>query len=81
MAPPTSNTAIEAHRPAIEGLAYRMLGTWADAQDIAQESLLKWYALADPARDSIRLAPSPFQNPAHQSGLLKKAITPPLITS
>ncbi len=54
MAPPTSSTAIEAHRPAIEGLAYRMLGTWADAQDIAQESLLKWYALADSARDSIR---------------------------
>lgn len=47
-------TAIEAHRPSLENLAYRMLGSWADAQDIAQESLLKWHALAESARSSIR---------------------------
>ncbi|EDY82115.1 RNA polymerase sigma factor, sigma-70 family [Verrucomicrobiia bacterium DG1235] len=54
MAPPTNTTDIETHRPNLEGLAYRMLGTWADAQDIAQETLLKWHALDDATRDSIR---------------------------
>lgn len=32
----------ESHRPVLEGLAYRMLGTRADALDIVQETFLKW---------------------------------------
>ncbi len=32
----------EHHRRAIEGLAYRMLGSHADAEDIAQETWLRW---------------------------------------
>lgn len=52
--PPITDKDLEAFRPDLEGLAYRMLGTWADAQDIAQESLLKWYAQNDETRSSIR---------------------------
>ncbi|MGK4006785.1 RNA polymerase sigma factor SigJ [Sorangium sp. So ce1036] len=32
----------ESHRPLLEGLAYRMLGTRADALDIVQETFIKW---------------------------------------
>ncbi|MDQ8186257.1 RNA polymerase sigma factor SigJ [Pelagicoccus sp. SDUM812002] len=47
-------TAIETHRSSIEGLAYRMLGSRVDAQDIAQESLLKWHQLDEQTRTAIR---------------------------
>jgi RNA polymerase sigma-70 factor, ECF subfamily len=37
------NTRIfEQHRPTIEGIAYRMLGSLADAQDVVQETYIKW---------------------------------------
>lgn len=52
--PPLTDKELEAFRPSLEGLAYRMLGTWVDAQDIAQESLLKWYAQTDTIRSTIR---------------------------
>ncbi len=52
--PPITDKDLEAFRPDLEGLAYRMLGTWVDAQDIAQESLLKWYAQTETFRSSIR---------------------------
>ena len=32
----------EEHRPLLEGLAYRMLGTRTDAQDVVQDTYLKW---------------------------------------
>lgn len=32
----------EAHRPQLEGLAYRMLGSLAEAQDVVQETWLRW---------------------------------------
>jgi RNA polymerase sigma-70 factor (ECF subfamily) len=38
----------EAARRLLEGIAYRMLGTLADAQDVVQETYLRWLA-ADPA--------------------------------
>lgn len=44
---------IEAYRKSTEGLAYRMLGSWADAQDVAQDSLLKWHRLAESSRSKI----------------------------
>ena len=34
--------AFEEHRRLLEGIAYRMLGTLADAQDVVQDAWLKW---------------------------------------
>lgn len=31
------------HVPALVGAAYRMLGTWADAEDVMQEAWLRWH--------------------------------------
>lgn len=45
MAPPTPTTAeeeFEAARPRLFGLAYRMTGSVADAEDICQDAWLKW---------------------------------------
>jgi RNA polymerase sigma-70 factor, ECF subfamily len=39
-----SQDAFEAARPRIRGLAYRMLGTLADADDVAQDTWLRWQA-------------------------------------
>jgi RNA polymerase sigma-70 factor (ECF subfamily) len=33
----------EQHRPRLYGIAYRMLGTRADAEDIVQEAYLRWH--------------------------------------
>lgn len=51
----------EKHRSAIESLGYRMLGSVVDAQDIAQETYLRW----------VRSAPEQMQSP--KSWLLKTA--------
>jgi RNA polymerase sigma-70 factor (ECF subfamily) len=39
----TSAAEFERHRPFLTGLAYRMLGSLADAQDIVQEAFLRWH--------------------------------------
>jgi RNA polymerase sigma-70 factor, ECF subfamily len=39
-----SQDPFEAARPRIRGLAYRMLGTLADADDIVQDTWLRWHA-------------------------------------
>ncbi len=44
-----SGTPFEAHRRALMGLAYRMLGSRAEAEDIVQDAYLRWHA-ADRAR-------------------------------
>lgn len=36
-------TGFEAHRPALMGLAYRMLGSRADAEDVVQDAYLRWH--------------------------------------
>ncbi|MFH9266865.1 RNA polymerase sigma-70 factor [Streptomyces sp. NPDC017546] len=41
----------EEHRPVLTGVAYRMLGRVADAEDVVQEAWLRWSAAA---RDDIR---------------------------
>jgi RNA polymerase sigma-70 factor, ECF subfamily len=42
-----SQDQFEAARPRIRGLAYRMLGTLADADDVAQDTWLRWQAADD----------------------------------
>ena len=42
--------AFEAQRHRLFGLAYRMLGSRADAEDIVQESYLRWQRASDPVR-------------------------------
>ncbi len=48
-----SLAAFEAHRTLLFGIAYRMLGTAADAEDILQEAQLKWLRTDTPV-DSVR---------------------------
>ena len=38
----TTDTAFEEHRPGLQRLAYRMLGTLSDADDVLQEAFLRW---------------------------------------
>ena len=37
--------AFEAHRRALTGLAYRMLGSRAEAEDVVQEAYLRWHTV------------------------------------
>ncbi|WP_449488300.1 sigma factor, partial [Streptomyces purpurascens] len=38
----TATDLFEAHRPVLLGVAYRMLGRVADAEDVVQEAWLRW---------------------------------------
>ncbi|MEV8318559.1 RNA polymerase sigma factor SigJ [Streptomyces sp. NPDC059900] len=49
MATDTVTDVFEEHRPVLMGVAYRMLGRVADAEDVVQESWLRWSA-ADQAQ-------------------------------
>ncbi len=40
---PHAEVIFEAHRRHLAGLAYRMLGSLADAQDIVQKAYLRWH--------------------------------------
>ncbi len=42
---------LEQERRALMGLAYRMLGSWADAEDVVQDALVRWHR--HPHRESI----------------------------
>jgi len=37
--------SFEAHRRALIGLAYRMLGSRAEAEDVVQDAYLRWHAV------------------------------------
>jgi RNA polymerase sigma-70 factor (ECF subfamily) len=44
--------AFELHRPVLTGVAYRMLGRYADAEDVVQEAWLRWAAVdREPVRE------------------------------
>ncbi|UYQ60869.1 RNA polymerase sigma-70 factor [Streptomyces peucetius] len=53
MATDTVTDVFEEHRPVLTGVAYRMLGRIADAEDVVQEAWLRWSA---EARDDVREA-------------------------
>src|SRR4029079_3405869 len=52
-APASDAGAFEQHRPALLGLAYRLLGEVAAAEDAVQETWIRWHRTA---RTSIRAA-------------------------
>src|SRR3954471_19022875 len=52
----TSNPAtheVEPHRRRLINVAYRLLGSVADAEDAVQEAFIRWYALTAEDRDAI----------------------------
>ncbi|MFF3324851.1 RNA polymerase sigma-70 factor [Streptomyces sp. NPDC002889] len=51
MAADTATAVFEEHRPVLTGVAYRMLGRVADAEDVVQEAWLRWSA---EERDEVR---------------------------
>ncbi|MDX3191501.1 RNA polymerase sigma factor SigJ [Streptomyces sp. MN03-5084-2B] len=45
--------AVTDERRHLTGLAYRLLGSMSDAEDVVQEAYGRWYALSAPQRDAI----------------------------
>lgn len=51
---PTALTAFEQHRRLLLGLAYRMTGSWSDAEDIVQDAWLRWQSVTHTNIESPR---------------------------
>ncbi|MFD6697941.1 MULTISPECIES: RNA polymerase sigma factor SigJ [unclassified Microbacterium] len=47
-------SAVEHERRRLIGVAFRMLGTLADAEDAVQEAYVRWFRLDEPARAQVR---------------------------
>ncbi len=52
--PHVAVSGFEPQRPYLLGLAYRMTGTWSDAEDIVQDAWLRWQAVKHDEIDSPR---------------------------
>ena len=52
--PETNAAAFEEWRPLLFGIAYRMLGSAADAEDIVQDASIRWIRRKDDAVQSTR---------------------------
>jgi RNA polymerase sigma-70 factor (ECF subfamily) len=50
---PEDLSAIMSERRQLINLAYRLLGSLADAEDVVQETYARWYAMSRPQRDAI----------------------------
>jgi RNA polymerase sigma factor (sigma-70 family) len=50
----TATGTVVDHRPRLINVAYRLLGSLADAEDAVQESMIRWYALSDADRAAVR---------------------------
>ncbi len=50
----TTTEVFEAHRPLLNGVAYRILGTAADAEDVVQEAWLRWSGVPGDEVDNPR---------------------------
>jgi RNA polymerase sigma-70 factor, ECF subfamily len=50
------NDRFEAHRPLLRGLAYRMLGSVAEAEDVVQDAWLRWQGVENVVDDRAWLA-------------------------
>ena len=46
-------TAIMSERRQLINLAYRLLGSLADAEDVVQEAYARWYAMSRPQQEAI----------------------------
>lgn len=51
---PSPADSFEPHRPLLTGLAYRMLGSIAEAEDVVQEAYLRWHAVERSTVDNPR---------------------------
>jgi RNA polymerase sigma factor (sigma-70 family) len=51
--PEQGTSDVMAHRPRLVNVAYRLLGSVADAEDAVQEAFIRWYALTPEDRDAI----------------------------
>ena len=43
------------HRPRLQGIAYRMLGSWAEAEEVVQDAWLRWHEADRERLDSAQL--------------------------
>jgi RNA polymerase sigma-70 factor (ECF subfamily) len=53
--PEQGTTDVMDHRPRLINLAYRLLGSVADAEDAVQEAFIRWYALAPGDREAVEV--------------------------
>ncbi|MEV6986356.1 sigma factor, partial [Sphaerisporangium sp. NPDC051017] len=51
--PDASLTVIMSERRQLINLAYRLLGSLADAEDVVQETYARWYAMSREQQDAI----------------------------
>lgn len=51
----TGADELQGQRPRLLGMAFRMLGTLADAEDAVQEAYLRWHRLGDDERQRIQM--------------------------